>query len=100
MSRHILDTQHRYRELLSRAEDTTAPTTTASGVTRTCTVTSKSEAYVTTVEPAYCSHTKAVYSTTLEQECRVNTTFVRFVHVFGPKTARYSTVLEKNELGV
>ena len=60
----------------------------------------RSKAQVATAEFAYFSHTKAVYSTTFEQECRVNTTFARFVHVFGLKTARYSTTLEKNELGV
>ena len=34
---------------------------------------------------------EGVYSTLREVPCRVNALFVRFVHVFGPKSTRYST---------
>ncbi|MBM7815333.1 hypothetical protein JOE56_000027 [Brevibacterium paucivorans] len=50
MSRHILDSQRLYRERLFRTDDATAPTTTASSVTRTGTVTLGSEAYVAAAE--------------------------------------------------
>ncbi len=52
------------------------------------------------VLPGWRGFAKANYSTTYTQGCRVNDTFVRFVHVLGPKSVHYSTQQVQNSSGV
>ena len=55
-------------------------------------LTSGETAQSRSVTPIRChvaTRTKSIYPTQLDSMCWVNTTFVRFVHVFGPKSASY-----------